>query len=342
MKKQILFTLIVALATCVCVKAQTIALHSSTGVQIFNGNTALADAYVAANNGDTLYLSGNTFTPPSVFDKSLMIFGAGFYTDSTLATGKTFINGSIDLNENADNFYLEGVEVTGDIRLYNDKSINNVKIKRCKINGVFRADGNLSNPSSNLSLIGNIFMGYLYLDNTQTALLSNNIIVQSFRGSNGNMINNNIILGYISYTSYTLYLFMGNNNILNNNIILWSDMDARASGTGNFFYNNLYVTNNPSYGTTPTASGNYTGVAQSAIFINQTGSTFDYAHDYHLQNSGAYLGTDGTEVGIYGGIFPYKEGAVPVNPHIQFRNIAPTTDANGDLQIQIQVEAQED
>jgi hypothetical protein len=50
-----------------------IALHSSTGVQIIKGNIALATAYTAAQNGDTLYLSGHTFIPPGSFDKQLSI-----------------------------------------------------------------------------------------------------------------------------------------------------------------------------------------------------------------------------------------------------------------------------
>lgn len=68
---------------------------------------------------------------------------------------------------------------------------------------------------------------------------------------------------------------------------------------------------------------------------------FNYAHNYHLKSPTTYLGTDGTEVGIYGGTFPYKEGSVPRNPHIQLKNIASKTDDNGSLQIEIQVEAQD-
>lgn len=37
----------------------------------------------------------------------------------------------------------------------------------------------------------------------------------------------------------------------------------------------------------------------------------------------------------------YKEGAVPLNPHISSKTIAPTTNASGNLQIELQVEAQD-
>lgn len=337
MKRQKLLTLLIAIATTMTINAQTIALHSSTGVQIIKGNTALATAYTAAQSGDTLYLSGGSFIPPAAFDKQLMIFGAGHYQDSTLATGKTFINGTVTLSENADLFYLEGVEISGNFSITTNHSVNNITIKRCKINGNFDALGNLSNPTSNLSLIGNVLINRLNLENIQNALLSNNIISNTFQNSNGNMITNNIIMGHIGY-----YLFLGNNNTLNNNIILWEDYNADVFGSGNVFNNNLYVEPTPNYGATATNIGNYTGILQSAIFVDQTGTVFNYAHDYHLQSPTTYLGTDGSQVGIYGGAFPYKEGAVPLNPHIQVKNIAPTTDANGNLQIQIQVEAQND
>lgn len=341
MKRQTLLTLTIAIAMTMTMNAQTIALHSSTGVQIIKGNTALATAYTAAQNGDTLYLSGHTFIPPGSFDKQLSIFGAGHYVDSTLATGKTFINGNVNLSENSDMFYLEGVEVSGNINFSTNHSVNNVVFKRCKINGTFNALGDLSNPTSNLSLIGNVLMNRLNLENVQNSLLSNNIISNTFQGSNGNLINNNIIMGFIWGSSMD-FLFSGNNNTLNNNIFLWEGYAANVGGSGNIFNNNLYVEPTPDYGATATSIGNYTGILQSAIFVNQTGTTFNYTHDYHLQAPTTYLGTDGTQVGIYGGTFPYKEGAVPLNPHIQLKNIAPTTDANGDLQIQIQVEAQED
>jgi hypothetical protein len=317
---------------------QRVALHNNGTTTIFSSTSPFIDAYNAAADGDTIYLPGGTFTPPANFEKKLIIFGAGHYVDSTMATGKTFINGGVQLRENADNFHIEGVEITGSVTLYNNESINGVIIKRCKINGAININGDLSNPSTSLNIIGSIIYSMINLSNAQTAILSNNIIVKTFGSSNSNLFSNNIIMGYI-YGSSADYLFSGNNNTLNNNIFLWGG--STPSGYGNIFYNNIYIPVNPSYGTTPTAINNYTGVAQVDIFVNQTGVAFDYTHDYHLQNPSTYLGEDGSEVGIYGGMFPYKEGAVPVNPHIQIKNIAPQTDANGDLNIQLKVNAQD-
>jgi len=108
--------------------------------------------------------------------------------------------------------------------------------------------------------------------------------------------------------------------------------------------NNLFVEHNPLPNeTTNVGSNNIVGQEQSSIFINQEGNTFNYTHDYHLQTSspGKNAGTDGTDVGIYGGIYPWKEGSIPFNPHFQQVQVSPKTDANGNLNVNIKVEAQE-
>lgn len=337
MKK--LFFLVALALLILSVQSQTVALHSSTGVQIFSLNNPLNAAYLAAQDGDTLYLSGHSFSPPAVFDKKLMIFGAGHYVDSTLATGKTFITGNVILSENADMFYIEGVECTSTFEFQNNHSVNNVIVKRCKINSHFLVHGSLTSPCTNLSLIGNVFGDYLDLSNATNVFASNNLFNYIVYNTTGNQFYNNIFFNGV-YSMWQHYVFTGHNNTLKNNIFLYPY--GVTTGSGNIFNNNLFINATPNFGTSATALNNYVGIPQSDIFVNQTGYSFNYAHNYHLQNNSTYLGVDGTEIGIYGGAFPYKEGAVPLNPHIQFKNIAPTTDHNGNLHIQIQVEAQND
>ncbi|MDD2411597.1 MAG: hypothetical protein RBS19_01665 [Bacteroidales bacterium] len=340
MKKTIF--LLAVISSLITLNAQRVALHSSLGVQYFWGTTGLSSAYNAANAGDTIYLPGGTFTTPISFGKSLFIFGAGHYVDSSLVTGKTFINGNVVLKEDADGFYMEGLEVTGKISFANNESVNNVVIKRCKINAEVEILGDLSNPSQNIAFIGNVLVGGVNLNNAQVVLVSNNIIQTGLEGTNGNIINNNVFLNRFGNGYYEN--FRGNNNKLSNNIIVLCGSYGITTNVhfGNDYRNNLITCATPGYGASPTLISNYTNVDQASIFVDQSGHSFDYAHSYHLQNPETYLGTDGTEIGIYGGNFPYKEGAVPSNPHFQLNNIAPTTDGNGDLNIQIQVEAQED
>ncbi|MBK9793187.1 MAG: hypothetical protein IPP60_08805 [Sphingobacteriales bacterium] len=78
-------------------------------------------------------------------------------------------------------------------------------------------------------------------------------------------------------------------------------------------------------------------------FVNVSNPNFSSLFDYHLKStsSGKNAGTDGTDIGIYGGAYPYKEGAVPPNPHISTKSIAPTSAANGTLPVNIKVLAQD-
>ncbi len=332
MKKIVL--ILASVAITVTSYAQKVALHTSSGVQHFKGGTALQSAYTASSAGDTIYLSGGGFNPPANFDKHLVIFGAGHYVDSTLATGKTIINGNVTLNENADLFYIEGVEINGTAGSTTNHSVDNVTIKNCKINGTFNMPGNLSTPSANLALIGNVFVGPVYIANVENALISNCIIQGNIADANGAVISNNIILFNSAYVLHAC-----NNNQINNNIFVFGHYSYLTNGATNIYKNNLFVTASLNYGTAPTTIDNYEGVNPADIFVNQTGTTFNYTHDYHLQDP-TRLGTDNTQIGIYGGAFPYKEGAVPSNPHIQEQTIAPTA-TNGQLNVQIKAAAQD-
>jgi len=107
------------------------------------------------------------------------------------------------------------------------------------------------------------------------------------------------------------------------------------------FSNNIFASNPPVGNNT--FENNYNSIDLSTLFVNQSGNTFNYDHDYHLSGSNAsiYIGTDDTQVGIFGGLFPYKEHAIPSNPQITSKSIAASTDDNGMLNVNITVEAQD-
>ncbi len=336
MKK--LFLIIAAISASFIVNAQKVALHSASGIQHFTGTDAFVDAYNASLSGDTIYLPGGGFNTPGNIDKSLIVYGAGHYPDSTQATAKTFVNGTINLSENADGFRLEGVDINGHIYFDNNEQVDNVTIKYCKMNDL-NIQGNLTTPSTNLTLINNVFTGaYFYLSNAQNTGVFNCIIQGRVINSYGNVFENNIFMYSYSGTSSN-YTTAGDNNTFNNNVFLNASY-RYFNGISNIIKTNIFVTT-PNYGTTPQDSVNYFPVDQADIFVNQTGNAFDYAHDYHLQNPSIYPGTDGTQAGLYGGTHGYKEGAVPSNPHIQLQIIAPTTTTEGMLNIQIRTEAQD-
>jgi hypothetical protein len=132
-------------------------------------------------------------------------------------------------------------------------------------------------------------------------------------------------------------------SVIRNNIFL-EDRNpyifTNNGSTGNSIYNNVFVISNVNWGSN-SSSDNYFGIPQSDIFVNQTGNSIDYTHNYHLKNPEKYIGTDGTQVGIYGGTTPFKEKGLPSNPQIIKKTIAEQTDANGNLKVDVTVKAQE-
>jgi len=111
-----------------------------------------------------------------------------------------------------------------------------------------------------------------------------------------------------------------------------------------FAENNCYplVGNSSNYCINPVAAGNnnYSSSQADTLFVNSpNASSFDYQYNYHLKPNSPYLsaGSDGTEIGIYGGNSPYREGAVPSNPHIYFKQVSTQTNSNGQLPVQFKV-----
>ena len=194
-----------------------------------------------------------------------------------------------------------------------------------------------SGSSGNCYYLGNDFHGILI-----DAGISAGAIRKFLRNMG---ISNNILLYNLANSgglSTNVTFYNVDNCFISNNIIFrnWGGASWIYSLSDlNTFSNNIFSVV-PNHGNN-TFVGNYNSVDLTTVFVDQSGNTFNYSHNYHLVNPSAYLGIDNTQVGVYGGMYPVKEGAVPQNPHIQVKTISPTTDTNGDLQIQIQVEAQE-
>ena len=340
------FTLFVLAILCsATIQAQkVVALHSPTnGIQYFSDSGAFSEAYDAAVAGDTLYLPGGTHTPPSVFDKQLTIFGAGHHPDATTATFATTISGSVYLGENADGFHLEGVYITQDLRLgnTNDISVNDVVIKRCKWSNLYALGTTETNTSNNNVFVENIFTALYDCRNLRSSSFFNNI-VQTYSSYQvwdlyfvNNVFNHSDTYSTITPT-HTAY-----NCVFQNNIFL-HEGNVVLGGADNTLENNIicYTGTSLVLGTDPTAVNSYI-MTRTDVLVNQTGNLFDYAHDYHLQAGAATnLGTDGSETGIYGGTYSWKDFSIPTNPHISSKVISGASDASGNIQVDINVHAQ--
>jgi len=297
---------------------KVVALHSASGVTFFGDNHPLQSAYAAAVDNDTIYLPGESFAPPARFEKKLRVYGAGHNPDATTATWKTIISGNFTLSDEADGFYLEGVLISGHLRFDNNESINNVVVKRCKMNNI-SIYGDRTNASENCIFQENVIFG-MDLRNLINSSFFNNIIESGINEARLLTFLNNLFLGSDYYFKTFNY---ANACMIKNNVFLqeWSHYGI-ATGAGQSTYSHNIVcftfdpANTTTFGTDPILDSNYS-MTQADVLVNQSGDNFDYTHDYHLQ-AGALtnLGDDGTQTGIYDGFYPWKDLSIPSNPAI--------------------------
>ncbi len=338
MSKQIVTLYVIMVLCTLNLKAQNLIAVTQNGVSHFY--TSLDSAITNANVGDTLFLPGAVYSISNVINKKLYIIGVGHNTDSTYATGVTHIGNNIYIGKNGSGGALIGVHCLQNI--YASDTITNYTISRCCIESNIHSNGGVW-ASSTIS--ENIAKGSIL--SLFQSKVSNNITFQI--GGQYNAVDNNII-----YTGVS-----GTNNIISNNIInAFGNVDPVQSiyTCWSQYYNNIFI---GIVGLTFPSSGgnNYCGMSNNlgqdnfsnpaqtlqSTFANPPSSPFNYANDYHLKlgSVGVNAGTDGTDIGIYGGDFPWKDGSIPSNPHVQYQQINGTTNASGNLPVHIKVSAQD-
>jgi hypothetical protein len=315
-----------------------VALHRSGNVQFFNGADAFKLAYESASSGDTLYISGGTFTVPAAIAKKITVFGAGHNPDYTKATGQTIFSGDLILSQGATKSYFEGCLLLDRLIFRQNEKVDDVVFRRCRINGMidFTGNQNSENVCENTMFLECVFAGnHLYgFGHSKNATISNCIIAGRFGNMNYATLSNCILLS----TSGGALFYSGAHCTVQNSII---NANPYLYGPTNYTFKNNVFFKNVAFGSAHFYSDNYIPVESNGFFVKQDGVAFSYTDNYNLTKPGSYLGTDGKQVGIYGGDHPWKEGSVPMIPHISRKSISHTVDTQGNLKIEIDVSAQE-
>lgn len=346
MTRTVLTTLVLTLFVLTSFAQHNVILQSNGETSIFSSSNAFADAYNAAEDGDTIYLPGLQYNSPANIEKSITVFGAGYHPAHTEATGRTRIS-SLRFRDGSSGSHFEGMYVSGSIQFAGDL-IEDVTLKRLHVNGEIQFNRISSDPCNecnnitiresafnefngrysditNLSLFNNITERINYIDNsndgiTNVALIANNIIIrdnyEALRHTHNSLIENNIFMRYGSWGSLL------------------------SNYHGNTFKNNVF-SENPTANEQNTWIDNYVNVDEEVLFI-EFSESYSYESNYHLQDPASYQGTTGNQVGIFGGLNPFKENTRPSNPQILSKNIQNSTNEDGNLGVEIEVEAQEE
>jgi hypothetical protein len=308
----------------------------------------LDSAIKKANSGDFIYIPGGSFNITVTINKPLQIFGAGYRLDSSKATGITMISGNVVLVKGADNTSLNGLYMNNYFKLGTndqDKVVNNILINRCSINQYSLCyNDNCTNTASNITFNECVFrFNWVYNGYNTTNIKFTRCIfnVRVFNQTGGAEFSNCIFLfrdkGWAVFNYVT-------NCLVKNCIFLQEDLIS-YSGSTLTINNSLFASNTTEADMSGIVLNNnvYDYPTDSIFAKVEKDYWFDLRKNYHLNKKVSTMikGTDGTEIGIYGTAYPFKDGAFPVNPRIKFNSIAPATDAQGKIKVDIKVDAQE-
>jgi hypothetical protein len=327
--------------------------HVAGGSEFF---TRLDSAVVHSANGDYIYLPGTALMNIGnlVIDKGVHIIGAGIYPDSCFATGTTFLQGNITIVSGADNGSLQGFMLDGLLTFGTSQANQHVSsyyVSRCNLSAIYLSNNGTDTTTSSFLFRENVIRGHIYGGHSN-ASFRNNIIqgqLNCFYGatfSNNDFLwgNNKTLNQYIKNSTFS-------NNIFKVSCAVYYGYYTIYCTDNNYYYNLFTGTlafYNDYYGCYlnlngfGNISGNLENVPEAQIYTSQAGNAYDIHHNYHLiaGSPGISGGSDGTDVGIYGGE-PFKDGMLPINPHIQFKYVAGSTSPGGTLNIHFKVAAQE-
>lgn len=328
---------------------QRIVLQGTGAPQVFTDiNAALA----AAQPNDKLYFSGGTFSSSAAITIStpLHFIGAGIHPDSSAVTSTTTITttaGNFVITTGASGSTFTGIRFNPNSYFYYgaseaDDDPTGLLFERCTFDTrVYTANGSTVGASST-TFNECVFHSLLNGATGVTATLTRCVL--DYQAGTGAEVSGFDGGGLTMRHCVGLGTRVGNstNSTLENCVFTRTSAPIWQSG-GSILTNNLCVSAALVSNMTPGPTvGNVLGVLVTDIFISEDNTDFEWSDDLHLQATslGVGMATDGTDVGIYGSNAPFKAGAVPYNPHFRSATIAPATNPNGDLPVNIRVAAQ--
>lgn len=349
MKK--IFSLVVLFASVLMANAQSsviATLHHGGDIKTFYGMKALREAHAEATHGDVITLSSGTYTSCDI-TKAITLRGAGIVYDTISCTEPTILTGDFSISIPYDPIVqgnaltIEGIYHYNQIKL--GTHLYNPQFIKCYLNEV--------NYNSNMSIINgtfihcffrtlnivsgsaNLFNCYvnnpMIYDNSSASFEFQNCVIES--GSLYQLMRS-------TFRNCFIYGFMDNRNYPTGNNIgktcaAYNCVGYRKSGSSN---------SGSMFGNIPNTT-NIEISSISKVFKTWTGETLNATslstEKLELKDEAKtnYLGSDGTEIGIYGGPIPFV--ARLNNPQITKLKVASKSTADGKLSVDIEVKAAE-
>jgi len=332
--KNLLLSFALAFFSLTLFAQQVITVSNRSGENAMFNN--LQEAINAASPGDTLLISGSEINYGSItVDKELHLIGPGYNPDKDLALRALL--GSISINAASSNSSFSGLVFS----TFSDTQwASGIRIIGCDFSSL-QAWTNFSNLLSKEWLIANNIIrssisgfGSTYGDHE--FIIRNNILFGSINGFSNSIINNNLFLqGGQAFSSLNVCILYNNifygknpagatNSVFSNNITFETGSDVLPYDNNTGGSNLIGV--DPQFVDVPNTPGN--------IFS----SNFSYDWDFSLAegSQGINAGSDGADVGLFGG-FGFNPSGEPALPVVtSFTIINAVINPNGKLNIQVE------
>ncbi len=299
----------------------------------------LSAAHSGAQSGDTLYVMGSGVRYGSLtLTKKLFIFGPGYFLDqnpNTQARPVSAKGDNINFNSGSNGSLFTGLEVR---EVTIGVSVKNITIKRNRI--VYSTSGNIlliHSSASNSSILQN------YIQNTNSNTAADAIDVNS--SVQGVLIANNFIdipTTGDAIEAHSSALLDVKNNVIRGRVLVYNSIfhnnilrDDSFSGSFNSVFNNI------ANGTQFAAfdATNQSNVDMATVFVDTTSSDGRWQLETGSPAIGA--GTQGVDVGMFGGENSYVLSGIPTIPAIYFFASPPAGSNTSGLSIQMKVKSQD-
>lgn len=328
MKKLAFLLLFLSASFVAFAQTQVATLQHGDNVSVFYGSNAFVESYNAAETGDVITLSSGAFTSPYRLNKAITLRGAGALQDTALGSLPTIISGSLtfEINNNTSFLTIEGIYFSG-------LTYINALVRPCFIKCMFNSLNDLySTLLTNAQFVNCMFETFgLQYDNNESVQLIN--CVAHFPYSYASTIieaYNSIIIGGAKFDNLSAYnciigqLNESNYGGLQNNSIAYNCIGIKIPESYNGPFHNATTFNCMTV-------ENY-----SDVFETFDG-TFSFNEQYILKDEIAmsFLGNDGTQVGIHGGLFPYT--IRPSYMVMKRVNVANQSTIDGNLNVEIEL-----
>lgn len=270
----------------------------------------LTEAITVAQPGDKIYLPGGFYEHAPAINKQVHIIGTGFQ-DGQNVMGRTTINGSLTLNDQANGSTFEGFYLTD--YFVPSGVLDDITFKRCNMGGTTNVYGARFDNSNFINCVVREVLHFAQSGEQfgQSNIITNSFIKRIYRAQYST-IKNCII---------SLYLQQCDNMIVKNNIFDYTDDLCNIFyESGNMLLENNLIKTSCSSVDLPGVLSNINTipyVSINSLFVNATDFSFNPLYNYQLQPTIIATSPSAAICGIFAGDYVWKLGSLPIIPNIE-------------------------